>query len=62
MRNKMKKKSLHEFNENEFDLPLKYKKTNLEFKKMMKNIPDFSKMEPMEIYMWVEKLANLTKI
>lgn len=61
MKNKIKK-SLSESNEKEFDLSPKYKKTNLKFKEMMKNIPDFSKMEPMEIYMWVEKLANLTKI
>lgn len=58
----MKNKNLNENNEKVKDLPPEYKMANYKFKKMMSNIPDFSKMEPIEIYKWVEKLTKLTKI
>jgi len=44
------------------NLSPKYKKANLKFKNMIKNKPDFSKMEPIEIYKWFESIVKLTKI
>ena len=58
----MKNKNLKEDDKKIKDLSPEYKMANYKFKKMMSNIPDFSKMEPIEIYKWVEKLAKLTKI
>jgi hypothetical protein len=58
----MKNKNLNENDKKAKDLSPKYTTANYKFKKMMANIPDFSKMEPIEIYNWVEKLAKLTNI
>jgi hypothetical protein len=51
----------HNIEENK-SLPKKYKKANDKFKSMMKNKPDFSKMEPIEIYNWFNTIYKLTKI
>lgn len=40
----------------------KYQKANSEFKKMTENPPDFKTMEPIEVYSWIKKLIDLTKI
>lgn len=59
----MKNKKLNEDSNIYSDkLPPKYSKANKEFEYHVQNHPDFSKMEPMEIYNWIEKLVSLTKI
>lgn len=58
MKNKITKKN-SVINE---QIDSKYKKANMEFRQLLKNRPDLLTAEPMEIYYWVEKLVNLTKI
>lgn len=58
----MKNLSLINENKDKSQLPLKYKKANEKFEALIKNHPDFSKMEPIEIYRWVENLIKLTKV
>lgn len=56
MRKNTKKKIYEE------KLDYKYQKANLEFKKMTETPPDFTKMEPVEVYNWIKKLVELTNI
>lgn len=37
-----------------------FEQTNKEYKRLMKNTPDFGKDSPMKIYKWIESLVKLT--